>query len=221
MKISPQPIYDVELIKFGTDTQTFERAAAIYNAGKVTNVTREPRGVFATVQGTHLYQVYVTTRHYDEGSCNCYVGEHETLCKHMVAVALWAVLGGKPLSMQEAKPIGQPRCSQRRAKPSPHELSTYKKTITEALRFIKPYRGPSRTWFVYQDSLSEGCRRLTDLVNSLPVHVTTAALLVDLLLRLDKKLSSSGVDDSDGTVGGFMYEVAAILKQFVKLDPAC
>lgn len=45
--------------------------------------------------------------------------------------------------------------------------------------------------------------------------------MVDLLLRLDKKLISGGVDDSDGTVGGFMYETVGVLKQYAELEPKC
>ena len=46
-------------------------------------------------------------------------------------------------------------------------------------------------------------------------------LLVELLLRLDKKLCTGGVDDSDGTVGGFIEETVQVLKEYVKLDSAC
>ena len=49
----------------------------------------------------------------------------------------------------------------------------------------------------------------------------TAGLLVDLLLRLDNKLCRSGVDDSDGTVGGFIEETVHVLKEYSKLDPSC
>ena len=42
-----------------------------------------------------------------------------------------------------------------------------------------------------------------------------------LLLRLDKKLCTGGVDDSDGEVGGFIEEVVEVLQEFAKLDPSC
>ena len=42
-----------------------------------------------------------------------------------------------------------------------------------------------------------------------------------MLLWLDKKLSRDGVDDSDGTVGGFMRETVAVLQEYTKLDPSC
>lgn len=46
-------------------------------------------------------------------------------------------------------------------------------------------------------------------------------MLIDLILRLDNKLCHSGVDDSDGTVGGFIEEVVAMLQEYVKLDCSC
>ncbi|MEK7653344.1 MAG: hypothetical protein AAB358_02610 [Patescibacteria group bacterium] len=58
-------------------------------------------------------------------------------------------------------------------------------------------------------------------MSELPISEQTAKLLVDLLLRLDKKLSAGGVDDSDGTVGGFIEEVVIVLQEYVKLDSTC
>jgi len=41
--------------------------------------------------------------------------------------------------------------------------------------------------------------------------------LINILLRLDNKLQN-GVDDSDGTVGGFIEDTVDVLKDFVKYD---
>lgn len=62
---------------------------------------------------------------------------------------------------------------------------------------------------------------MAKLVSDLPVSEQTATLLIDMLLRLDDKLCRGGVDDSDGTVGGFIEETVNVLKEYVKLDPAC
>jgi hypothetical protein len=96
-----------------------------------------------------------------------------------------------------------------------------KKLITSAMKYIKPYNGPSRIWFAYQNSLDEGCARLSKLISELPVSKQTAKLLIDILLRLDKKLCTGGVDDSDGVVGGFMYEAVEMLKKYAELDSKC
>ena len=215
------PRYDLEKIKFATDGPTFERAVGLYEAGKVTQFKAVMNGFSAVVLGTKPYHIFVSARHFDRGSCECYLGQRDILCKHMVAVAIYAVLKGEPLTEKEKQSIDSPSCSGKLGVLTKEELDEIKKSITAALRYIKPYYGPSRIWFRYQDSLSEGCRRLSAIVSNLPVSEQTARLLVDLLLRLDKKLSLGGVDDSDGTVGGFIEETVQMLKEYAKLDSAC
>jgi len=216
-----RPKYDLDKIKFATDAPTFEKAVELYDKGKVTQFKEELNGFFATVLGTKPYKVYVDNRHYDQGDCECYLGQNDTLCKHMVAVAIHAVMGGKKLSEEDKRLVSQVACSGKLGKLSKGELSAMKKSITGAMRYIKPYNGPSRTWFSYQSSLSEGCNRLSKIVSDLPVSEQTAKLLVDMLLRLDNKLCRSGVDDSDGTVGGFIEETVHVLKEYAKLDSSC
>ncbi|MBU1164641.1 hypothetical protein KKA15_03705 [Patescibacteria group bacterium] len=216
-----QPSYDLDKIKFATDAPTFERAVDLYESSKVTQFKKELNGFFATVLGTQPYRVYVDGRHYDQGDCECYLGQHDTLCKHMVAVAIYAVMSGKKLSQEDKEIVISPVCGGKLGELNKEELSEAKKSITSAMRYIKSYTGPSRTWFAYQNSLNEGCARLSKLVSDLPVSEQTAKLLIDMLLRLDKKLCQGGVDDSDGTVGGFIYETVEMLKEYAKLDPTC
>lgn len=214
------PNYNLEKIKFATDAPTFERAVALYESGKVTKFKAEMGGFSATVLGSSPYKVSVSARHYDEGACDCYLGQKDVLCKHMVAVALRAVMGGKPIPTEDKEPFGEVAYSGRIGVLDKAELVAVKKSITDAMKYIKPYNGPSSIWFVYQNSLSEGCRRLSAIVSNLPASVQTAGLLVELLLRLDRKLCN-GVDDSDGTVGGFIMEVVSLLQEYVKLVPTC
>src|SRR3989338_4126272 len=216
-----QPKYDLDKIKFATDGPTFEKAVDLYEKGKVTQFKEELNGFFAIVLGTKPYKVYVDNRHYDQGDCECYLGQNDTLCKHMVGVAIRAVTGGKPLSDENKRLVTQVTCSGKLGELSKNELSVVKKSITGAMKYIKPYNGPSRIWFSYQSSLSEGCNRLAKIVSELPVSEQTAKLLVDMLLRLDNKLCRSGIDDSDGTVGGFIEETVQMLKEYSKLDPFC
>src|SRR3989338_4089589 len=216
-----QPKYDLDKIKFATDGPTFEKAVDLYEKGKVTQFKEELNGFFAIVLGTKPYKVYVDNRHYDQGDCECYLGRNDTLCKHMVAVAIRAVTGGKPLTDEDKKLVSQPTCSGRLGELSKEELAAMKKEITGAMKYIKPYDGPSRVWFAYQSSLAEGCNRLAKIVSDLPVGEQTAKLLVDTLLRLDDKLSRGGIDDSDGTVGGFVEEIVAVVQEYAKLDPNC
>ncbi len=219
--MSLKPDYSLDKIKFSCDPATFERAVHLYEAGKVTQFEEDVYSYSAVVLGTKHYRVSVEVRRYDYGHCECYLGQHDKLCKHMVAVAIYAVMDGKPLTDKDKKQYNEVVCNDRIGKLPKTELSSVKKSITAVMRYIKPYRGPSRIWFAYQGSLAEGCARLTKIVSDLPVSEQTAKLLVDLLLRLDKKLCTGGVDDSDGTVGGFIEEVVIILTKYASLDPNC
>lgn len=216
-----KPDYDLNKIKFATDEPTFEKAVALYESEKVTQFEEGIRSYSAVVQGSKPYRVSVEARRYDYGHCTCYLGQNDTLCKHMVALALFVVMDGKPLSDEDKKLAYSPSCSGELRTLNKEELTAIKKSITDAMRYIKGYKSPSRTWFAYQNSLQEGCNRLSFIVSNLPVNEQTAQLLVDLLLRLDKKLISGGVDDSDGTVGGFIRETVEVLKQYTELDPEC
>lgn len=215
------PDYDLGKIKFATDKSTFEKAVALYESGKVTQIKEGFGSYSAVVLGTEPYRVSIEARRYGYGHCTCYLGQNDTLCKHLVALAIYAVMGGKPLSEEDKKQVHNPNCSGRLGILSEEELSLVKKTITSALTYIKPYRGPSRIWFSYQNSLEEGCNRLSTLVSELPVNVATAQLLIDLLLRLDQKLQKGGVDDSNGTIGGFIEEIVNVLEHYAKLEPEC
>lgn len=216
-----KPSYNLEKIKFATNGPTFEKAVAIYEDGKVTKFKDNGLTCTATVLGSELYEVFVSNSHYDQGHCTCYLGQNDTLCKHMVAVSLWAAMDGKPLKDEDKKQVQIPSCSGKLGSLTSEQLAEARKTITSDLHYIKPYMGPSRIWFAYQDSLQEGCNRLSALISDLPVSEQTASLLVDMLLRLDRKLSYGGVDDSDGTVGGFIEKTVEVLKEFARLDISC
>lgn len=215
------PVYDLNKIKFATDEATFKRAVGLYESGKVTEAEEAFGDFTAVILGTEPYRVSVSARNYKHGHCTCYLGQRETLCKHMVALALYAVMDGRSLSDKDKQLNNQVECSGRREEINKEELTAVKKSITEVMRYIKPYRGPSRIWFANQDSLREGCNRLSVIVSDLPVNKQAAEVLVKLLLRLDKKLRVSGVDDSNGIVGGFMSEVVQMLMEYVKIDPDC
>lgn len=214
------PKYTIEDICFGVDEGTFERAVGLYETGKITEFSDDGIGYSAVVVGTHPYRVYVHASSFDRGTCSCYLGERDELCKHMIAVAVYSITHGRKLAPEEIAVVEGVTCSGVLGELSGEELKEVKADITKAMRHIKPYNGPSRTWFAYQNSLSEGCRRLSPVVSCLPVSKQTARLLVDLLIRIDRKIQS-GVDDSDGTVGGFAYELVSVLEDFARLDSSC
>lgn len=220
-ELNETPKYDLDKIRFGTDRPTFSKAVDLYESGRVTDFREEISSYSALVFGTKPYRVFVEARHYDLGHCDCYLGQKNILCKHMVALAIMVVAQGRALTALEKRAVESPTSSGRLGKLSDVEFNARKKEITAALRYIKAYEGPSRTWFRYQDSLREGCRRLAALISELPVSLLTAQLIIKVLLRLDKKLSHGGVDDSDGTVGNFMQEVVSVLDAYTKFDPQC
>ena len=213
--------YGLDKIRFATDAATFEKAVDLCEKGKVTRFERGPYGCSAIVLGTHPYKVYVENQHYDQGGCECYVAQKNMLCKHMVAVAIYAVKGGKKLSPEEKMAAGGPKCSGKLGELDNEELSLVKQTVTSSMKYIKAYEGPSKVWFAYQDSLQEGCNRLAKVVSDLPVSRQTASIVVDMLLRLDKKLCQGRVDDSEGIVGAFIEDAVGVLEEYVKLDPSC
>lgn len=215
------PKFDLDKIKFATDRQTYEKAVDLYERGKVIQFKENIFGYSAIVLGTKPYAVSVEARRYDYGTCECYLGQTDVLCKHVVVVAIYAVMRGKKLNAEDRKIVGVLKCSDKRGELTKVELVSVKKSITGAMKYIKPYNSPSRTWFTYQNSLQEGCTRLSKIVSDLPVSSQTARLLIGMLLRLDERLSRGGVDDSDGTVGGFIEEVVHVLEQYVRLDQSC
>jgi len=212
-------VFTFDDIKLSVNEETYSKACDIYESGKILSFKEDTHGFNAVVQGTERYNVEVSKAYYDSGTCDCYLGERDILCKHMVAVAIYAIYRGKDIPIEQKEIIVRPRCSKRKGELDKEQLALVKKQITNAKRYIKDYRGPSRKWFTYQDSLTEGVRRLSMIISELPVSLQTAELLVSLLLKLDKRLSSGGVDDSDGTVGEFILETVSVLIEFSKIDP--
>lgn len=215
------PTYDLSKIKFATDEATFKRAVGLYESGKVTEIEQLGGYYSAVVLGTEPYRVSVSARNYKHGHCTCYLGQRDTLCKHMVALALCAVMDGKPLCDKDKQLSHCVERSKRRDTLNKEDLAAVKKAITESMRYVKPYSGPSSTWFRNQDSLQEGCNRLSVIVSDLPVNKQSAEILAKLLLRLDRKLRVGGVDDSNGIVGGFMTSVVEMLEKYAQIDSDC
>ena len=212
-----KPRYDLEKIKFVTEETTFKKAIGLYENGKVTKFKDTSYTYTAIVLGTQPYRVFVSNKHYDQGNCECYLGRNDSLCKHMVTVAIFAVARGRKLTKEEKTKTTGPVASGILGELKPDEMLQVKEDLPKAFSYIKYYRGPSKIWFAYQNSLDEGVNRLSATISKLPTSEQTGNLIIRLLLRLDKKLQS-GVDDSDGTVGGFIEETVEVLKEYVRLD---
>lgn len=181
------PAFTLQDIKYSVDPAMFERAQKLFEYGKVQNISETPRGYTATVQGTAPYRVSLSRKHIDRGYCDCYMGQNEELCKHMLALGLAALhLSGKANEVQEE---------------SPDNLDGVKKLAVKGLRKIKPYNGPSKIWFHYQRELDVGSGIIEEAVKNLPANRENAKYLWSLVLKLSKKLAYGGIDDSDGTIG--------------------
>ena len=216
-----KPKFTFEKIKFSVDPKTLERAIGIYESGRIKKFEEKGLVYSAKVQGTHLYNVEVDVDHHDYGECDCYIGQQGNLCKHIVAVAIHALFKGKKIPEDSKEVLLHPECSKKKGELNDDELILVKEKISKAVRLIKAYSGPSSTWFAYQNNLLEGVNRLTAIVSEFPVSLQTADILVRLIVRLDKKLVSGGVDDSDGTVGGFIADVVDMLVEYSKIDQGC
>ena len=215
------PAYNLDAIRYAVDEGTWERAVALYEGGKVKDVKEMINGYTARVSGGSVYRASVSNKYPDRGDCDCYMGKNGELCKHMIAVAIYAVRGGEPLSAEDKRHVSEVVFSGATGESSDDALKEAKQHITAGMRCIKAYNGPSRTWFAYQGKLDEGCMRIAEAVSVLPANKKTAKLLVDTLLKLDKKLSTGGVDDSDGTVGNCMNGIVDVLLAFAAAEPTC
>ncbi|PIQ69910.1 hypothetical protein COV89_03310 [Candidatus Shapirobacteria bacterium CG11_big_fil_rev_8_21_14_0_20_40_12] len=213
--------YNLDKIKFGIDSGTWEKAVVLYETGKVKNFQDTGFTYVADVLGTESYQVVVSKNKFTDGNCTCYLGQNDTLCKHMIAVAIYGLKSGQSLTEEEKTQHNIVKFSGKTGEITQDQLNLIKMEISGAMRFIKAYTGPSRIWFDYQDSLTEGCNRLSAVFSRLSANLDTANLVVNTLLKLDKKLQTGGVDDSDGTVGGFIEESVNLLLDFYKADPKC
>ena len=68
------PKYNLDKIKFATNPQTYEKAVALYEAGRVTQFKEGINDYSAIVLGTRPYRVLVEARRYNYGHCECYLG---------------------------------------------------------------------------------------------------------------------------------------------------
>lgn len=214
-------LYNLEKIKFGIDHGTWDKAINLYKDGKIKSFQDNELTWAADVLGAQQYRVVVSKKKYTDGDCTCYLGQNDTLCKHMIAVAIYGLKNGQPLSEEDKIQHNEIKFDGKVGEITEEQLNLTKAEISGAVRYIKAYVDPSRTWFAYQDSLTEGCNRLATIFSTLPASSQTADLIIKTLLRLDSKLTSGGVDDSDGTVEGLIEEAAILLSEFARINPEC
>lgn len=108
-----KPSFDLDKIKFATDQQTFDKAVDLYERGKVTKLEEGIGAYSAIVLGTRPYSVSIEARRFGFGNCKCYLGQQDTLCKHMVALSICVVMDGQKLTNEEKNRVGSPVCTVR------------------------------------------------------------------------------------------------------------
>ena len=86
------PQYDLNKIKLGVDQKTWEKAVGIYETEKVTEFEESYSGYTAAVLGAHPYDVAISEINFNLGDCSCFMGRTGNVCKHMVALAIYAVM---------------------------------------------------------------------------------------------------------------------------------
>jgi hypothetical protein len=196
------PGFTVDDIKYADSPDLFKRAEDLFKSGKVKKLTEFSRGYDAQVQGTNLYDVSISRKSIDKGYCSCPMGERDFLCKHMLAVglAVLAATGG----LKEQKHQKQHLSS----------LADVKRSVSEGMRKLGSYSGPSSTWWSYQRKLATGSGIITDAIEGLEPSPKHAEYLWSLVLRISNKLATTGIDDSDGTVGDCVYSIIEKLAEF-------
>ncbi|MFH1375119.1 MAG: SWIM zinc finger family protein [Patescibacteria group bacterium] len=200
-----QPAFTIQDIKYSVDEPMFLRAQKLFEAGKVQNIDEGPNGYTATVQGTSPYQVSLSRKDIDRGYCDCYMGQNDQLCKHMLALGLAVLhLSGK---IEETKEY------------SPDNLEEVKRLVAQGMRKIKPYNGPSKIWFSYQRELDVGSGIIEEAIKNLPASKENAKYIWALVLKLSKKLSHGRIDDSNGTVGNCISSLVEQCGQYAQKNP--
>ncbi len=202
------PKFTLRDLKFSVDEAMFQRAEELVKKGKIQKIKEDSKGYDAIVQGTSPYHVSISAKNVDVGYCDCYMGQNDELCKHMIALGL-AVLQASGKAEEDSQ-----------ENYSPTDLKEAKRLVSAAMRKIKSYNGPSRVWFDYQHKLEIGSAEITEALQNLPANRENATYLWSLVMKLSHKLAYDGVDDSNGIVGGCIDSIVHQLEDYGKKDPS-
>src|SRR3989344_2959259 len=216
-----KPKFTLFDIQMGVDDEEFKKSKELFDSGKIKYIKSDTRGFSAIVSGTQDYIVSISANDFDRGYCDCYLGQKNILCKHMIGLAIASVFKYRSEDVTEVitNPLEQAVCSGEVRDITKEETSIIKKEIRSALMHIKSYDGPSKTWFAYQDSLLKGKRLMLYSLSNLPICKTSADMCIDVIKKLDDRLATSGIDDSDGTIGDLVGQIMELLSMSKDEDP--
>ncbi len=183
------PKFTYEDICYSTDEAMFKRAVELFKRKKVRDVIEHSRGYDGVVEGSDNYRVSVSSKNITTAYCDCYMGQNNEICKHVLALGL-SVLYQIGAIDKDAKQLNKTIIS---------DFKSLDLELKRGLRYIKYYDGPSSTWFEYQMKLEVGAGILRNAVEQAPKSVESAKILWKMVMKLSNKLSQ-GVDDSNGIV---------------------
>ncbi len=183
------PKFRYDDIQYSVDGALFKRAIELYKHEKVDRVVEHKRGYDAVVEGSELYRVSVSRANVTVAYCDCYMGQNDELCKHVIALALVVLF--KSGAVDKDGLLAN--------KTEVKNSTDLAEEIKKGMKYIKYYNGPSNTWFAYQTKLDIGAGILMNAVENAPKSVESAKVLWKMVMKLSDKLSG-GVDDSNGTV---------------------
>jgi uncharacterized Zn finger protein len=88
-RVTLNKLLTVEALRTLAGATAYERGVAYFEAGKVSEFSREDETVIASVQGTQLYQVQLWIRAGRlQYTCDCPAAAEGAFCKHCVAVGI-------------------------------------------------------------------------------------------------------------------------------------
>lgn len=198
-----EPKFTYSDIKFAESEPIFARARQLFHTGCVQDLEQISDGYRATVQGSSPYRVRLSQKRIDYADCTCYMGQNDELCKHVLAVGL-AVLYEFEGVTRDGEPTARFAI----------DSSDAQDHISAGMRYIRSYDGPSRIWFEYQRKLDIGAGMIIEGAAALETTRDNAKYLWRLIVRLSKRLSTGGVDDSNGTVGEV---VSVVMRQIADM----
>lgn len=202
-----EPKFTYRDVRYSVDDAMFARALKLFTDKKIADFGYDKAGYSARVIGTQTYRVHVSQKAVDYGMCDCYMGQNDTLCKHMVAVALEVLYRTGRIDSEGGT-----------YESLPSNIEERKLLLTAGLRKIAAYSGPSSTWNAYQGKLDFGAAIIRESIQGIEPSVENAKFLWDIVKRLDRKLAG-GVDDSNGTVWPVAFEAARLLATWGKDNP--
>lgn len=219
MPLTPQ--YTISDIRLSIGDKEYHKWLDLYESKQVSDIREDIDGWIATVQGTQLYRVSVGARYWDHGSCSCYIGQRNEVCKHLIALAIAVTKAhGKWEDTYEGMELDTAYCSGEIREIIEDERIQIKSGIREAMKLIRSYNGPSSTWFAYQNHLQQWSRMLLLALSDLPICHASVDICLTTLNKLDKKLCDWWIDDSDGTVWGAMDQMMEILCLMSDIHPS-